>query len=673
MHQPVVPFALIAALALLVSGPILDGQQHTSGGQASSSAGVLEQGASAVRTVEGVSAGAPADPVTVNQMAVAVSSAGATGTGTPSATPSPSVSPTASPTASPSGAPSAASPDAPPVAPSAPVVAAAKDPSGVVETAPIDTTSIQTVGITWPAGQDVATLQPQIRTKVGDTWSSWQPVPQPDSAPDPGSAEAARGRSGTDSVWIGSVDAVQVGFAAKSTAAMTDVKVALVGSKAATTQAQPAVWRPSSTVSRAASARPAAALATSAVAAPTIITRDQWGAAPEACTPAVASTLVGAVIHHTADTNSYTTVAQAEQMIRNDQAYHINVRGWCDLGYNFVVDKWGNIYEGRANSETEPVIGVHAGGFNTGTLGVAILGDYTSLVPSAATQEALAELIGWRLAAYGRNPGGMMTYTTYGGETSRWPTTTTGTTVTEPVVMGHRDVDYTSCPGDGAYSTLAWIRDRASKIAFSEPLVQALYSDMLQRPVDPTGLSTWTAALMAGTGASALGDQIAHSAEYVNRRVVEAYAQILGRTPDPTGLATWSQAIMSGRLRVEDLRGQLIQSDEYYARAGGTDPAYVARLYQDILGRAPAASEVSSWVSQIPSRGRGIVSNGVWRSLESAQRRVNEAFGIYLGRSADPTGLSTWAPYWQANGEDALRAMIIGSDEYLARAVSRFP
>ncbi|MBN9327766.1 MAG: hypothetical protein J0I87_12745, partial [Cellulomonas sp.] len=105
MHQPVVPFALIVALALLVSGPIVDGQQHTSGGQAPSSAGALEQGAPAAPTVEGVSGGGPTDPVTVNQMAVAVSPAGSTGTGTPSA----AASPTASPSASPSAAPSAAS------------------------------------------------------------------------------------------------------------------------------------------------------------------------------------------------------------------------------------------------------------------------------------------------------------------------------------------------------------------------------------------------------------------------------------------------------------------------------------------------------------------------------------------------------------------------------------
>src|SRR5665647_2868216 len=109
---------------------------------------------------------------------------------------------------------------------------------------------------------------------------------------------------------------------------------------------------------------------------PTIITREQWGARPQVCTPDVATThgLIGAVVHHTAGSNGYSTIAEAMQQIRGDQAYHIDGRGWCDIGYNFVVDKWGNIYEGRANSLTRPVIGVHAGGFNTGTVGVSMLG-----------------------------------------------------------------------------------------------------------------------------------------------------------------------------------------------------------------------------------------------------------------------------------------------------------
>ncbi len=195
-----------------------------------------------------------------------------------------------------------------------------------------------------------------------------------------------------------------------------------------------------------------------------MITRAEWGAGPQACTPGVASGLVGAVLHHTADPNTYTTVAQAMQQICNDQAYHINSMGWCDIGYNFLVDKWGNIYEGRAGSIQEPVIGAHAGGFNTGTVGIAMIGTYSDVTPSAAMQEAVAQVIAWRLAAYHRDPAGTMTYTTSGGSDKY----AAGTTVTLPVVMGHRDVYLTACPGNAGYATLPSVRARARQIIAAE-------------------------------------------------------------------------------------------------------------------------------------------------------------------------------------------------------------
>jgi hypothetical protein len=92
-------------------------------------------------------------------------------------------------------------------------------------------------------------------------------------------------------------------------------------------------------------------------------------------------------------------------------------------------------------------------------------------------------------------------------------------------------------------------------------------------------------------------------------------------------------------------------------------------LYRDILGRGAAPDEVAFWVDQITRRGRGVAPAGVWWSLESGHRRVAEVYRIYLGRGPDPTGLGTWGPYWVAYGEDALRAGIVGSDEYLARSL----
>jgi hypothetical protein len=386
----------------------------------------------------------------------------------------------------------------------APVVAdAVSDERGAdrVVTPPVSTEDVQTVGVTWPEGAQVDELAPQVRSLQDGTWSDWVDLEAGDAAPDAGTTDAEHAvRGGTDSVWIGDAEAVQVSFAATVAGGPADLTLALVGSDEETAAAsaaddaatgspaaqdavlEDAVVRGTSTGTSAVfnaaafrSAAPAdgvaAAAATTAVPAagvmpagiytPRVISRPEWGARAQVCAPDVARTVTAAVVHHTAGSNAYASPAQAMQQIRNDQAYHIDGRGWCDIGYNFLVDKWGNIYEGRANSGTQPIIGVHAGGFNTSTVGISMLGDYSSITPSAATQEAVAQVIAWRLGTYYRDPASTVSYTTGGGENSRYPA---GTTLALPTVLGHRDVAFTACPGIGGYSTLGWLRARARQI-----------------------------------------------------------------------------------------------------------------------------------------------------------------------------------------------------------------
>jgi hypothetical protein len=331
----------------------------------------------------------------------------------------------------------------------APVVADAPDGTGRVLTPPVDTVSVQTIGVTWPDGTDGAALEPQVRVLAQGQWSGWQSLDASDVAPDTGTVDAAhQSRAGTDSLWIGTATAVQMSFVAAPS--VPDVRLALIGSTPLVVPGQ----------GGSGGARPGAAVHGQAPV-PSVYPRAAWGARPPVCTPAVASTLDAAVVHHTADPNTYSTVAQAEQQIRNDQAYHIDSRGWCDIGYNFVVDKWGNIYEGREHSGDEPVIGVHAGGFNTATVGIAMLGDYSTLTPPAATQESVAEVIAWRLGAYNRDPSSTIGYTTLGGENSRYAA---GTYLALPTIIGHRDVAYTACPGQAGYGTLGWLRTRAKAL-----------------------------------------------------------------------------------------------------------------------------------------------------------------------------------------------------------------
>ena len=408
-----------------------------------------------------------------------------------------------------------------------------------VESEVVKAAGFQTLGVTWPEQAKVGDLGGQVRTRTRGKWSAWVDLKPSDSAPDAGTPDAARAvRGGTDPVSIGNADAVQLAFAATAKGGPKGLSLALIGSAE-----QPA--------SRGASIQTVAfssAVVQAVAVAPTIITRAAWGAPAQGCAPDVASTLVGAVVHHTADPNTYTTVAQAEQQIHNDAVYHINSLGWCDLGYNFVVDKWGNIYEGRAHSMTQAVVGAHAGGFNTGTVGVAMLGTYDA-VPPAATQRSVAQIIGWRLGAYGVDPKTSMIYHTGdGGVGAKFH----NQNVALPRVSGHRDVWYTACPGNGGYAALPNIRAMASTFSYTQrftqaqPVVKALYQDLLLRPVDPAGLQSWSAMLAGGASQQALVASLTKSPEYVRLRVSQAYLGVLGRAPDAGGLASWSEQVLAG-------------------------------------------------------------------------------------------------------------------------------
>lgn len=331
----------------------------------------------------------------------------------------------------------------------------------------------QTLGVTWDEMPDAPDVDVRVRTLTDGRWSAWSALDDESVHPDAGTAEAARDvRAGTGSVWIDGASRVQVSFGAAAQE-VEGVRIALVGpvddvataaassgTEAAASPDAESSSRPTGRTSRSTVERGVAQAVSvrTAVGAPGIITRAGWGAAPQRCAFDVASTLLASVVHHTAGPNSYSSVAEAMAQLRADQKYHQDARGWCDLGYNYVVDKWGNVYEGRAGSGERPVIGVHAGGFNTATVGISMLGDYSSLTPGAAQQESVARLIAWRMSAYHRDPGSTVGYTTLGGENSRYPA---GTYLALPVVIGHRDVAFTACPGQAAYSLLGAIKQRA--------------------------------------------------------------------------------------------------------------------------------------------------------------------------------------------------------------------
>jgi hypothetical protein len=200
--------------------------------------------------------------------------------------------------------------------------------------------------------------------------------------------------------------------------------------------------------------------AASAVTQPAILTRAQWGA-DESLRNGFAGygeTIKAGFVHHTTGASDYTS-AEVPGMIRAIYAYHTQTLGWSDIGYNFLVDRFGRLHEGRWGGMDQPVVGAHTGGFNTNTVGVTALGDHeTSPVPTTV-MTGFGQLLGWRLGLHGADPHGRVTLTSGGGDSNRYPA---GQAVEFNVISGHRDASYTLCPGQHLYPRLPEIRSEAA-------------------------------------------------------------------------------------------------------------------------------------------------------------------------------------------------------------------
>ena len=210
-----------------------------------------------------------------------------------------------------------------------------------------------------------------------------------------------------------------------------------------------------------------------ATAEPSIVSRGGWGADPAYMTwaPQFYSTKK-LIVHHTATSDNYANRAEAEAQIRSIYYYHSVTQDWGDIGYNFLIDKFGTIYEGRYSRDyaganptgddesRRGVTGAHTGGWNSGTVGVALLGTLTTHDATPAARDALIRLLAWEASRNGINP----------EATEAFVNPVSGATITSANIAGHRDYAATACPGDTFYPTLPAIRrDVATLIAGSTP------------------------------------------------------------------------------------------------------------------------------------------------------------------------------------------------------------
>jgi hypothetical protein len=199
---------------------------------------------------------------------------------------------------------------------------------------------------------------------------------------------------------------------------------------------------------------------------PAIQPRAAWGA--QDCVPRsgpVFGDVQVAFIHHTVSANDY-TAAEVPSIILSICRYHRNSNGWNDIGYNFLVDKFGTLWEGRAGGIDQAVVGAQAQGYNSHSTGIAEIGTHTDVPATSATLDAIARLIQWKLPLHGSPTQGSVTLTSGGGSLNRYKS---GTPVTLDRISGHRDGDNTSCPGDALYAQLPDIRARVGNIQPTQP------------------------------------------------------------------------------------------------------------------------------------------------------------------------------------------------------------
>jgi hypothetical protein len=340
-------------------------------------------------------------------------------------------------------------------------------------------------------------------------WGPWVALGAGHHAPDAGS-----GAQASEPVWVGDADELQLRCARRPRAGM---EVHMVG--------VPAVAkRLGAAAARAAAASPATD------GTPVIIPRSHWGgdAVRPRAAPVYGDVQV-AFVHHTVNANGYRPEDSAGIVLAIAK-YHRDVNGWNDLGYQFLVDRYGQIFEGRAGGVDQAVVGAHAQGYNRHSTGIANIGTFEAGGQTAAAVEAMARLIAWKLTLHGAPVSGQVVLESDGGKLNRHRA---GTPVTLERICGHRDGDATVCPGRALYAQLPELRERAAALV---PVASPASAGLAMAPPaaivrygDPLGLQ--------GTVTGADGAPVAGQAVAVEKQGPEGWVTMASTSTAAVG--TW--------------------------------------------------------------------------------------------------------------------------------------
>jgi hypothetical protein len=305
------------------------------------------------------------------------------------------------------------------------------------------------MALTW-ARREAGGVKASIRVGLdGLHWGRAMEAEPMEEGPDNGSREARDGRAGTELIWVGAAECSRLELSLPAGSEISDLRAVYINTLGTADGAAP---RPEPAGGGLLRAAPAEAM----TQRPGIITRARWGADERYrnCGPYYSSRVKMAFVHHTAGSNSYSK-SQSAGLVRAIYRYHTKGLGWCDIAYNFLVDKYGQVFEGRYGGMTKPVMPAATKGFNTGSMAVTAIGNYHIARPSSAMIRAMDRVLAWRLDVAHVNPDSSVWMLSRGSSGNKYPP---GTWVRFRTIAGHRNAGYTSCPGRYLYASLRSMR-----------------------------------------------------------------------------------------------------------------------------------------------------------------------------------------------------------------------
>ncbi|MFV8395720.1 N-acetylmuramoyl-L-alanine amidase [Corynebacterium hindlerae] len=525
--------------------------------------------------------------------------------------------------------------------------------------------------LTWPGQQDVVA---HFRGQRADgTWTEWF-----DAEPEPEYGNS--GKNGTELVYIEPTKRVQVSLVGvdlvdEQPAEAPVENAELAVDKPAGLPALPTNYgdiKPVAEVTNAGleavfidggTSTPVAGidLMADSDGMPRIISRSGWGADESIRTncqasPDYSDEVNAITIHHTAGSNNYTE-AQSAGIVRGIYQYHGANLGWCDVGYHSLVDKYGNIFEGRYGGINKPIMGAHAGGFNENTWAISMMGDYSTVTPSDAQIKSVGELAGWRAKVAGFDPKGSDTHYSEGTSYSKYPY---GQAVTLPNIFAHRDVGTTTCPGDAGYAQMGRIRDiAAQKYASIGGSASAPSAPVNTAPIAldntaPAAQGAQPAAqgaqpantignLLGMLGQAAGGDL--NAVLGVAGTLATLVFGFLGKSGKlPAGITVDGGVPKIAGLKISDIPGTINNAQ---ALSSDPDIAKVATLAKGVLGASKGPVQYAA-DAENPVTFEAFENGAVVKSPATGTHAVHGAIGdawIQQGLDAGPLGLPTSDEY----------------------------